>query len=158
MDKQNTDWLNDSSALDEDTLLLLAENQVAPGLSSDMKARMKAKVLDQIVQEETASAPGFKTIRVSEGEWVSPVPGAQVKILHQDGDSLTYLARLEAGFEMQGHPHPVDEECIMLEGDLWLGDLHLKAGDYHYAEKGVHHGRLKTDTGALVFLKGPLPV
>lgn len=150
---------NNIDALDADILQLLAENQEPVELPTDLKARMRINILQQVAQEEAATLPGFKTIRANEGEWVQPLPGASIKILHQEGDSglLTYLAKLDPGFEMPGHPHPYDEECIMLEGDLWLGELHLFAGDYHFAPKGVHHGRLRTDNGALVLLKGALP-
>lgn len=145
--------------LEQDIFELLAENQAAYPLPAALKARMHTKLLDQVQAEEAATQPGFKTIRAHEGEWLEPLAGAKIKILHQEGDSglLTYLARLAPGFEMQGHPHPFSEECLMLEGDLWLGDLKLQAGDYHFAEKGLHHGRLRTETGALVLLKGALP-
>lgn len=145
--------------LDEDILLLLAENQEEVELPPELNARMRNNILSNIAQEEAGILPGFTTVRANEGEWFEAMPGAQIKILHREGDSglLTYLAKLSPGFEMPGHPHPFDEECIMLEGDLWFGDLHLKAGDYHFASKGVHHGRLKTETGALAFLKGALP-
>lgn len=151
--------LNMNTGLEQDIFELLAENQAAYPLPMGLQARMRTKLLNQVQAEEAASQPGFKTIRAHEGEWLEPVPGAKIKILHQEGDSavLTYLARLAPGFEMQGHPHPYPEECLMLEGDLWLGSLKLEAGDYHFAEKGLHHGRLRTETGALVLLKGALP-
>lgn len=145
--------------LEQDVFELLAENQAAYTLPPALKSQMRSKLLEQVQAEEAAIQPGFKTIRAHEGEWLEPLPGAKIKILHQEGDSglLTYLARLAPGFEMQGHPHPFSEECLMLEGDLWLGDLKLQAGDYHFAERGLHHGRLRTETGALVLLKGALP-
>ncbi|OQX00090.1 MAG: hypothetical protein BWK73_49370 [Thiothrix lacustris] len=158
MDKHDNTFVT-PPVLDEDILLLLAECQEEVELSPELNARMRHNVLSKVAQEEAGILPGFKTIRAAEGEWIEAMPGAHIKILHQEGDSglLTYLARLAPGFEMHGHPHPFDEECIMLEGELWFGDLHLKAGDYHFAAKGVHHGRLKTETGALAFLKGALP-
>lgn len=148
-----------NTGLEQDIYEFLAENQAAYPLAKDLKQRMRTKLLDQVHAEEAATQPGFKTIRAHEGEWLEPLPGAKIKILHQEGESalLTYLARLAPGFEMQGHPHPYPEECLMLEGDLWLGDLKLQAGDYHFADKGLHHGRLRTETGALVLLKGALP-
>ncbi|EIJ36422.1 cupin domain-containing protein [Thiothrix nivea] len=145
--------------LDEDILQLLAEAQEEVELPAELEARMRNNLLTKVAQEEAGMLPGFKTIRAAEGEWIEALPGARIKILHQEGNSglLTYLARLDPGFEMPGHPHPFDEECIMLEGELWFGDLHLKAGDYHFAAKGVYHGKLRTETGALAFLKGALP-
>lgn len=145
--------------LDDDILQLLAENQGAVDVPPALHTRLRTRLLAQVAQENACLQPGFQTVRGNEGEWIEARPGAHIKILHQEGDSglLTYLARLAPGFEMHGHPHPFDEECIMLEGDLWLGDLKLQAGDYHFAAKGLHHGRLRSENGALVFLKGALP-
>ncbi|MEZ5450222.1 MAG: cupin domain-containing protein [Thiolinea sp.] len=146
--------------LDEDILQLLAEAQeevelpAGPGStyarqSPEVRWRRKTPVFcraSRLSAQLKANGLMLCRVRVS-------------RLLHQEGDSglLTYLARLDPGFEMSGHPHPFDEECIMLEGELWFGDLHLKAGDYHFAAKGVYHGRLRTETGALAFLKGALP-
>ena len=156
----NDDKSVGAEALDEDILLLFAENHASVELPAALKAKMRATMFDKVAAESACLSPGFNTIRASDGEWIHALPGAAIKILHQDADSpiVTYLARLEPGFEMCGHPHPFDEECIMLEGEMWLGDLHLKAGDYHFAAKGVLHGKLRTTTGALVFQKGVLPV
>ena len=149
-----------TDALDADVAALLAEHHASVAVPAALKLRMRTAVLEKVAAESACLTPGFQTIRAAEGEWLHAVPGAAIKILHQSADSpvVTYLARLEPGFEMPGHPHPYDEECIMLEGEMWLGDLHLKAGDYHFAAKGVLHGKLRTETGALVFQKGVLPV
>ncbi len=145
--------------LDISTLQLLAEHQPEVNVPATVRDRLRTNIMSQIAQEDACTAPGFTTVRAQEGEWLEPQPGAKIKILHQEGDSglLTYLVRLAPGFEMQGHMHPFPEECLMLEGDLWFGSLHLKAGDYHFADKGVYHGRLKTENGAVAFLKGALP-
>lgn len=157
--KTNDPKLSVNDALEADILGQLLEQQPPAEILPGVKLRMRGSILAMVAQEEACLHPGFKTIRAQDGEWLEPVPGAQIKILHQDGETgpLTYLARLAPGFEMHGHPHPVDEECMMLEGDLWLGDLHLQAGDYHFASSGMHHGRLRSENGALVYLKGALP-
>ncbi|UOG92759.1 MAG: cupin domain-containing protein [Candidatus Thiothrix sulfatifontis] len=149
-----------TDALDADVAALLAEHHASATVPAALKLRMRTAVLEKVAAESACLTPGFQTIRAADGEWIHAVPGAAIKILHQSAHSpvVTYLARLEPGFEMPGHPHPYDEECIMLEGEMWLGDLHLKAGDYHFAAKGVLHGKLRTETGALVFQKGVLPV
>lgn len=156
----NDDKVVMTNALGADTVALLAANHASVELPAALKLRMRNAILEKVAAESACLTPGFQTIRAAEGEWMQAVPGAAIKILHQSPDSpvVTYLARLEPGFEMPGHPHPYDEECIMLEGEMWLGDLHLKAGDYHFAAKGVLHGKLRTETGALVFQKGVLPV
>jgi quercetin dioxygenase-like cupin family protein len=148
-----------TNALDDDVLKGLLEQQPEMVLPEALKARMRTRLMDQVAAEQAGTATGFTTVRAHEGEWIQALPGAEIKILYREPDSevITYLAKLMPGFTMKAHPHPYDEECIMLEGEMWLGDLHLKAGDYHFAAKGLFHGTLRSDTGALVFLKGALP-
>ncbi len=152
--------LGDDELLDDDILQQLAENQQAMELPANLQARMRGNIMQQVAEEAAGVGPGFTTVRAGEGEWMEALPGGFIKIL-QPADAngaLAYLARLEPGFEMPGHVHAVDEECIMLEGELWMGDLHLRAGDYHFAAKGMNHGKHRTDTGALIYLKGALPL
>ena len=56
------------------------------------------------------------------------------------------------------HEHPADEECLVLEDSLWQGDVFLEAGDFHVARPGMTHGELRTDTGALVFIRYAKPL
>ena len=150
--------LSTQVVIETDVLQPLLTQQPPVVLDPALRLRMRGNILSMIAQEPVGSQAGFKTVRANEGEWLEPVPGAQIKILNEESPGvLTYLARLAPGFEMPGHPHPVNEECIMLEGDLWMGELYLQAGDYHFAAKGLHHGTLRTEKGALVFLKGALP-
>ena len=44
----------------------------------------------------------------------------------------------------------------MLEGSLWVGGVHMKAGDYQRVEAGVDHVEQWSDTGALAFITAPL--
>jgi anti-sigma factor ChrR (cupin superfamily) len=54
---------------------------------------------------------------------------------------------------MPAHGHHGYEECLVLQGDFYIGDLHLKTGDFHCATQGAEHGESRTDTGVVVFLK-----
>lgn len=150
----------DQPALDDDVVEMLLENTPTVNVPETISARIKKRFMDQVQEDEQATGPGFETIRANEGEWLDVLPGGSIKILHQDTDSevITYLAKLSPGFEMPSHDHTHDEECLILEGEMCLGNLVLKSGDYHFAAKGAHHGRLYTNTGATVLLKGALPL
>ena len=50
-------------------------------------------------------------------------------------------------FTTQGH-----EECLVLEGDLIMGDLKLLPGDFHLAAKGSAHPSATTVSGCLLYL------
>ena len=150
------------SVLDEDIIEMLAEAQQAARIPLEAASRMRNNVLQRIKQEQAGGQPGFSTLLAKEGEWIEVFPGAQYKVLHDDGNGtdglLSYLIKLEPGVEMDGHNHPFDEECLMLEGDLTLGDITLNKGDFHYAAAGVTHGHLSTQNGCMAFIRGALPV
>ena len=95
----------------------------------------------------------------SSGEgWIEMLPKAHAKLLYTDGEAESYMIRLEPGAWAPAHDHPADEECLVLEGTLWQGDVFLKAGDFHVARPGDRHGDLRTDTGALVFIRYGKPL
>ncbi len=150
------------SALDEDIIEMLAEAQEPAPIPMELAARMRGNLMQKISQEKASTQAGFSTLRSTDGEWVKVMPGAQFKVLHDDGNGLggllSYLIKLDAGFEMQGHGHPFDEECLMLEGDLTLGDITLNKGDFHYAAAGVTHGHVSSKKGCMAFIRGALPV
>jgi quercetin dioxygenase-like cupin family protein len=123
-------------------------NQAAP--PADLWSR-----LDQALGQE-ASAPPFHTVRVEDGEWTSIQPGLERKLLYRDPATGTqsYLFRMQPGASIQGHHHARAEECLVLEGDLRIGDLHLNAGDYHVAAEGSIHPVLRSQGGAVMFVRG----
>lgn len=87
--------------------------------------------------------------------WIGRAPGVSIKPLRSDGSLASYFCRVEAGAELEGHFHGQDEECLMIEGELFLGDVLLRAGDYQLAPAGTRHGPIASDTGALLFVRGP---
>ncbi len=149
-----------ANVLDEDILQLLSEEQETVELPAGLQAKMRGNIMEKVAQEQAGIGPGFITVRASEDGWMEALPGGFIKILKEadENGSLTYLARLNPGFEMPSHVHAFGEECIMLEGELWMGDLHLEKGDYHYADAGMKHGKHWSPTGALIYLRGPLPI
>ena len=110
-----------------------------------------ARALDQ-----QASAPPFHTVRLDDGEWMPIRPGIERKLLYRDPTTGTgsYLFRMQPGAMIEGHHHPGAEECLVLEGDLTIGELHLNAGDYHVAEEGAIHPDLRSHGGAVMFVRG----
>jgi len=115
---------------------------------------LRARLLERA---RRAPPHGLLTVRAAEGDWQAFLPRVQLKPLLAEGDTLTYLLRLEPGAIVVPHEHPLDEECLVLEGEAYIDDLRLRAGDYHLARKGVPHGAVRSDTGALLFLRGARP-
>ncbi len=103
------------------------------------------------------SSDGHLTLRSQERRWHTLAPGVDMQMLRRASDTTSYLLRIAAGMSVPAHDHATDEECLVLEGDVWLGDTHAFAGDYHLAHRGIPHGVIHTDTGCLLFLNGPKP-
>lgn len=151
----------DAAALDERLRDTLLEAQ-APVLPTPERARaLRARVLEAARQdkpapaEHAAAAPlAHLTIRDVEGIWVPLLPGIRMKLLREDEATRSYLLRMAPGAVLPGHGHSMDEECMVLEGDIWLGDVHAHAGDYHLARGGLAHDTLRTEGGCLLFLRG----
>ena len=134
--------------------------------SSAITARLHVRLFERVHGEPKATAAemiasAFITLRGSTqpGEgWVELLPKAHAKLLFTDGEAESYMIRLEPGAWAPAHDHPADEECLVLEGSLWQGDVFLKAGDFHVARPGMRHGDLRTETGALVFIRYAKPL
>lgn len=146
-----------TSALDEDVLELLAESQQPAAPSVEVVARMRGSIMQRVAAEKNQTGSSFKTLLANDG-WSVEAPGLELKILNEEALGVfSCLIRLAAGFKMEGHDHPVDEECLMLEGDLSLGSITLNAGDYHLAPKGMPHGAVSSKNGCMAFLRGAIP-
>jgi quercetin dioxygenase-like cupin family protein len=106
--------------------------------------------------DHDASAGPFQTVRQDEGKWTAIGPGLEKKHLYRD--PLTglesCLVRMQPGAVFAAHHHAEAEECLVLEGDLLIGDLHLKAGDYQVASAGTHHPTLRSERGGVIFVRG----
>ena len=154
---------NKNNVLDDDILEMLAEAHEPVDIDDDVVVRMRSNLMQKIGQEKAKNALGFTTTHGADEEgWIEAFPGGSFKVLHGDASIpnslLSYLIRLEPGFKMEGHGHPFDEETLMLEGDLTLGDIKLNAGDYHFAPAGVTHGNVSTTNGCVAYMRGALPV
>lgn len=86
--------------------------------------------------------------------WQPLRAGVDICPLYGEGAALSMLARLQPGARVPAHPHGIDEECLMVEGDLFLGDLLLREGEFQFAPQGSQHGDLFADSPCLLFFHG----
>jgi hypothetical protein len=89
-----------------------------------------------------------------ESGWLPFAPGVQVKPLAGSDAAVSMLARFAPGASVVAHGHGLDEDCLMLQGDLYLGDVLLLEGEYQLAPGGSRHNGLMSDTGAVLFFHG----
>jgi anti-sigma factor ChrR (cupin superfamily) len=137
---------------------VLAE-EIAPAyrLSNEASARIK----QQLMAEISATAPPVartglvRNVRREEG-WKQLSKRMQVKVLHDDGHTLSWLLKLLPGGALPEHDHADGaEECMVLEGRLRINGEEFAAGDFQIALPGSVHHEVASDTGSLVYLRSP---
>lgn len=94
------------------------------------------------------------TVPASADGWEALRPGVTLKPLFGAGERVSMLARLDKGGSVPAHAHACAEECLMLEGDMFLGDVLLLEGEYQWAPAGSNHELLHSDAGCVLFIHG----
>ena len=97
----------------------------------------------------------FSTVHGDDG-WDDFCPGVRIKPLWHGGERSSILVRMQAGASVNAHRHPLEEECLMLAGEAFVGDTLLRSCDYQLAPMGSRHGAVTTDVGALFYVHGSL--
>jgi len=121
-----------------------------PAQARSIRRKLMERVADADATHLTVAAdtPGWQPF----GEGVS------IKPLREQGGVLAYLLRLAPGASLPPHRHPMDEECLVLEGWLRVGSqIEVGPGGYHLAHQGALHASISTVTGATIFLRGAIP-
>jgi quercetin dioxygenase-like cupin family protein len=96
------------------------------------------------------------TVRDSEAGWPEFAPGIRRRVLWQRQGQAALLYLADPGALVPVHSHGHAEECLMLQGELFLDDLLLQPGDYQLAPAGTRHRITETDTGAVLYAHGDL--
>jgi anti-sigma factor ChrR (cupin superfamily) len=123
------------------------------GLSPEAQARIKQSILQKIAAPPTDSK--VHNVRRDEG-WHALGKRMQVKVLHDDGTSLSWLLKLLPGGGLPVHDHADGaEECMILEGSLRINGEMFQAGDYQIALPGSVHDEVFSEAGSLVYLRSP---
>jgi anti-sigma factor ChrR (cupin superfamily) len=125
-------------------------------LSSQAAAAIKQKVMQRIGTNVTPVTGSIKSL-MSNSDWRVLTKGLHVKLLHDDGKTISWLLRLLPGGCLPEHDHADGvEECMVIEGELKINGAPFKAGDYQVAYPGSIHHEVASETGAVLFLKSPV--
>lgn len=140
---------------DQAWLELLAQAFRPHPLDPEPSRALRERVLARAAPSSVAL---LQTVRGAEQQWRQPWPRIWMKVLKRDTARNLQLAllRLEPGATMPAHGHAEDEECIVIEGELAVGALHLRSGDLHVAPAGSQHPPITSATGALVFVRSEI--
>jgi anti-sigma factor ChrR (cupin superfamily) len=116
-------------------------------------ATLRARLLNRVKPpQETPNL--FKFLHEEQqGAWIPlKIPGAYVKLLHMDDlqDYAVVLGKLDPGAKYPAHQHREGEQIYILTGDLSIGDVKLKAGDFHHAGPGSAHGINHSESGCTI--------
>lgn len=121
------------------------------------RLRVEAATLSAVESHWWQQAAGQRVDDALGGTWSANGQGMEMRPLAQAGAVASMLVRLAPGGIAPDHAHPIAEDCMMIEGELYLGDILLRAMDYQLAPTEASHCRISSDTGALFFVHGALP-
>ena len=145
---------DDIPRIDADLIAELAADQREDAISPAVAARIKHRVLDRIARAETSHT----TLHAAEDSWQPFKQGVDIKVLHEADGIMSYLLRLAPGAVVDAHRHPFDEECVVMEGVVRIGDdLIVQAGGFHLAHKNTLHAPITSEGGATIYLRGASP-
>lgn len=123
-------------------------DDVAPsdGLFAAIEAQLDAPI---------PLAEASVTIRAGDDLWVTVREGLEKKHLFRDEAAgvESFILRYAPGTRVGGHVHTSVEECYLLDGDLTLGDVDMKPGDFHAALPGTEHSSGLSIGGALLLVR-----
>jgi hypothetical protein len=94
------------------------------------------------------------TSRERQAQWENFAPGIRRRLLWQAGNACAYLARAQVGAAVPAHGHRNDEECLMVEGELFTGDVLIREHEFQLAPAGFEHGLVQAATACVVYLRG----
>ena len=149
---------DDIPVIDADLIAELTAHQAADPSSATISpaiaARIKHRVLDRIARAETSHT----TLHAADDSWQPFKQGVDIKVLNEADGIMSYLLRLAPGAIVDAHRHPFDEECVVMEGVVRIGDdLIVQAGGFHLAHKNTLHAPITSELGATMFLRGASP-
>jgi anti-sigma factor ChrR (cupin superfamily) len=126
-------------------------------LSDAYRCKLRARIL---VRAHRAAPDGTTTLRAEEGEWQGIAPGVAIKTLRIDSTAgmRTILVRMRPQSSLDGHLHTRDEECFVLEGEIFIGNHRLCRGDMHIARAGSVHARIRSPNGALLMVRAQIEI
>jgi quercetin dioxygenase-like cupin family protein len=89
-------------------------------------------------------------------DWRQLAEGVEKKVLWTDGIRESRFYRMQAGAEVAAHLHLLEEECLVVQGEVFLDDSLLCCGDYQLAPPGTRHNQVSTDVGAVLFVRSAI--
>ncbi len=138
-----------AAVLDDALTSAIAINLLPTTPAPEVASRIKEKLLSKVQSAQAVNSFIF----AGEGDWKTIAVGVQAKVLRQEANSRSMLFKMAANSSIPAHYHAVDEEAIVLEGEVWLEGVLCRMGDYHHACAGGEHQEIYTERGCLLFIR-----
>jgi quercetin dioxygenase-like cupin family protein len=87
--------------------------------------------------------------------WRPIAPNLEQKVLLEDteGGIRMVLYRAGPGAVVDRHRNAIDEECLVLEGEIEIDGQVLKAGDVQIIAAETMHGPITSRNGAIIYIR-----
>jgi len=117
-------------------------------------ASLQARLAERIAAETGTAVTPPPAPQWSEPAWTQVAPGIECKLLATDAERhrVSMLVRLAPGASYPAHTHAGVEELHLLDGELWIDERKLAAGDYNYGAPGAGDQRVWSETGCTCVL------
>jgi hypothetical protein len=122
----------------------------------ELSTKTGARLYLREVPEVKVTEPAALTVRAAGARWSDFAPGLSRRVLWQRGTEAAMLYQTQPGAAVPRHGHGHDEECLMLEGEIFLDDVLLRGGEYQLAPAGTLHDGVSTDTGGMLYAHGDI--
>lgn len=125
-------------------------------LGAEQRQALRERVLRRV---GSAAPPGTFTIRAAESQWQRVSALVEIRIVRREAATgrQTVMFRLQPGAVVVAHGHTQEEECLVLEGQIEIGEHVLRKGDLHIARPGARHAPITTRTGAVLWVNSEIP-
>lgn len=141
-----------------DAALTERDYHVTPAGHATPRWQAEAPTLLFLRESDQAARAGDAplTVRDAQAGWPEFAPGIRRRVLWARDGQAALLYRADPGAAVPAHRHGHDEECLMVDGELFLDDTLLQRGDYQLAPAGSGHRITATDTGVVIYAHGDL--
>jgi len=95
------------------------------------------------------------TVTADRFDWKPLAQGVDAHVVWSEGASESRFVRLAPGASWQPPAGAGDAEVIVVSGEAFVGDLLLRHGDFALEPAGGTIGRISSDVGCVLFLRGP---
>ena len=133
--------------LDDEINVAIASNIKPTTPAPEVALRIKNKLMQRV------GADLHEFVFADQGKWKTIDNGVQIKLLHKDQVTKSFLLKLAANAHISAHAHTQDEESFVLEGSVYLEGILCQVGDYHYAHAGSQHQEIWSSSGCTLLIK-----